>query len=426
MNAYGFLRNEARALLTRLRQLSPFSLTMPMTWAATISEGAMNAIDQHLGKVKHDLRESVQQFLTWLETSEKQGIAPEKIQLRYALLKLRFNSILDQLDIFADVLAQRAEHHTGVWVAGLDALAEDALRLSVKLYEPPPVICFLERGHGAAIRRARTRLPGGDLNPVAVIQVPRERMVGSGIGASLIHEVGHQGASLLSLVETLRGAIRQAAAKDPANARAWKLYEQWISEIAADVWAMGHLGIGATQGLMSVVSLPQYFVFRMPDGDDPHPFPWIRVELSLAFGNLLFPHQQWAGLTKIWHSLYPPTGLPTEKAALIRQLKTAMPRFVRLVATHRSKQLGNRRLMDILPYRNRQPAQLMALFRRWQQTPSAWLAQPPSLVFAVIGQARASGQIAPQAENQLLTRCLTHWAKQQRESPKVIRPLIHQ
>ena len=37
-------------------------------------------------------------------------------------------------------------------------------------------------------------------NPVAIIRVPRERMVGHGIASSLVHEVGHQGAALLGLV----------------------------------------------------------------------------------------------------------------------------------------------------------------------------------------------------------------------------------
>ncbi len=59
-----------------------------------------------------------------------------------------------------------------------------------------------------AIRRARTRLPGGGDNPVAIIRLPRERMVGSGIASSLIHEVGHQGAALLDLVNSLRPLLQ--------------------------------------------------------------------------------------------------------------------------------------------------------------------------------------------------------------------------
>ena len=37
-----------------------------------------------------------------------------------------------------------------------------------------------------------------------MIRIPRERMIGYGIASSLVHEVGHQGAALLGLVESLR------------------------------------------------------------------------------------------------------------------------------------------------------------------------------------------------------------------------------
>ena len=114
-------------------------------------------------------------------SSDSEDPAPREAQRRFTLLRLRFNSIICQFDIFADVLAQRSEHETGVWVAGLDDVAADALELP-GYYTAPPVICYLYRGHGAAIRRARTRLPGGDLTPVVIISVPRERMVGSGVG----------------------------------------------------------------------------------------------------------------------------------------------------------------------------------------------------------------------------------------------------
>ncbi|MBK6506123.1 MAG: hypothetical protein IPG02_10750 [Ignavibacteria bacterium] len=100
------------------------------------------------------------------------------------------------------------------------------------------LMVYLDRGHGAAIRRARTRLPGGDENPVAVIQIPRERMVGNGIASSLIHEVGHQGAALLDLIPSLKGDINKVKQETGVNHTAWKYYERWISEIIAD---FGHL-----------------------------------------------------------------------------------------------------------------------------------------------------------------------------------------
>jgi hypothetical protein len=34
------------------------------------------------------------------------------------------------------------------------------------------------------------------------------------------------------------------------------------------------------------------FLFRI-NLDDPHPFPWLRVKLSCALGQALYPHPQW-------------------------------------------------------------------------------------------------------------------------------------
>ncbi|MCC6460656.1 MAG: hypothetical protein IT260_09325 [Saprospiraceae bacterium] len=403
-----FLEAEALSLRTRLEQVKPFSLTMPMVAAASISDAAFRAVTDHLLLSTRKLRQQVEQFLRYLHQPETAQTSDEELQARYATLKLRFNAILDQFDIFADVISQRAEHHTGVWIAGLDVLAADALQLPGHFYEAPPLMCFLERGHGAAIRRARTRLPGGDTNPVAIIQVPRERMVGSGIASSLVHEVGHQGAALLDLVATLRDEM-QHTALPAGQQRAWNLLSLWISEIIADFWAMAQLGIGATLGLMNVVSLPRYFMFRVR-GTDPHPFPWIRVELSLAFGKRLYPHEQWDALRRLWHRLYPTADLPEETRAIIDELLACLPRFVELVCTHHNQHTQGQPLLSLFPVVERQPARLRALYRSWRQEPASLPFHQPSLVFAVVGQARADAAITASEEGRLLGRLLAHWA----------------
>ena len=212
------------------------------------------------------------------------------VQRRYIGLKLSFTRLTTQFDLFADIWTQRSEHDTGLWLAGLDRLAQDALELPAMPYPIPPLVCYLDRGPGAAIRRARTRLPGGGSNPVSVIRVPRERLIGSGIASSVVHEVGHQGAALLDLVGPLRQELG-ARADRGSQALAWRLWSRWISEIVADVWSVAHLGITSTRGLIGVVSLPRYFVYRIST-DDPHPPPWFRVRLSTAIGDFLYPDLQ--------------------------------------------------------------------------------------------------------------------------------------
>jgi hypothetical protein len=159
--------------------------------AANLLPATQDAIESHLVVGRRQLRKAVHDFLAWLRGPAAKEATAAHAQRRYTFLKLRFNAVITQFDLFNDVISQRSENETGVWLSGLDVVSADALTLPGDYYEVPPVICYLDRGIGAAIRRARTRLPGGGANPVAIIRIPRERMVGNGIASSLIHEVGH-------------------------------------------------------------------------------------------------------------------------------------------------------------------------------------------------------------------------------------------
>jgi hypothetical protein len=402
------LSREARALLTRLDSLRPYALHMPMVTAAAISPAAQTAVESHMSMARRRLRSMVNQFMQWLHRPDSEDPAPREAQRRFTLLRLRFNSIICQFDIFADVLAQRSEHETGVWVAGLDDVAADALELP-GYYTAPPVICYLYRGHGAAIRRARTRLPGGDLTPVAIISVPRERMVGSGVASSLVHEVGHQGAALLDLPNSLRPALRGMQLKGGAERVAWTLWERWIGEIVADFWALAKIGVAATTGLIGVVSLPRAFVFRIAL-DDPHPFPWIRVKLSCAIGRALYPHPQWKAWEALWESFYPTEGLDDQKRRLLAVLQATMPAFVSLLVDHRPRALRGKSLTEVMPVADRQPGRLAAYYRSWGGSPVPMREASPTLAFAVIGQARADGKMTPEEESRTVANLLTYWA----------------
>ena len=402
-----FLVNESRALLTRLRQVKPFLLSMPMVVAANISPAAQQGIHQLLGDNYQELKVKIQQFMAALQKGEVQSA--EDAQGSFAFIKLQFNWLLDSQDIFADVLSQRSEHETGIWLAGLDALAEDALRIKGNLFEVPQLITYLDRGHGAAIRRARTRLPSGKSNPVAVIRVPRERMISNGIASSLIHEVGHQGATSLKLVRSLKVQLQQKSKTDRPNQDLWQWYERWISEILSDLWSVAHLGIGATTGLINVVSVPSYFVFRL-NTDDPHPPPWIRVKLSLAFGEALFPDPQWKQLSSLWNRLYPLSLISDARRKTYERLAALLPEFTRLILQHHSEDLQEQPLQEIFPYRARQPERLRKLFQSWKNDPLRMKSFRPALVFAAIGQARADNVLTPEKENELLSKVLVSWA----------------
>ena len=403
------LAQEARALLTRLARVRPFALVEPMVPAANLLPAAQSAIDQYLMSGRRELRRMVRGFLAWLQSPGARQATAAEAQRRFAYLRLKFNAVLTQFDLFNDVITQRSENESGVWLSGLDVVSADALALPGGYYTAPPIICYLDRGPGAAIRRARTRLPGGGANPVAVIRVPRERMIGSGIASSLVHEVGHQAAALLDLVASLRPVLRGLQHGAGANAEAWLLFERWISEIVADFWSVARIGVAAPMGLMGVVSLPRAFVFRL-NVDDPHPLPWIRVKLSCAMGDALYPHPQWQRLAALWEAFYPPRGLDTKSIRLLARLQAIMPAFITVLVEHRPASLHGKTLKQVLPVSELQPARLTTLYYLWCRMPERMYRAPPTLVFAVIGQARSDGRLSPEDEAVLLGKLLTHWA----------------
>lgn len=404
-----FLMQEAKALLTRLDRVQPFSSTMPSTSSAALPRAAFSRIEQQLIHERRQLRQRVLAYMQWLRSPEGQRAPTTHQQRRFTLLRMMFNAALDQVDIFADVLNQRSEGEAGSWLSGLDVAAAEALTLSDRFFDPPPLVTYLDRGHGAAIRRARTRLPGGGPNPVAIIRLPRERMVGSAVGSSLVHEVGHQGAALLDLVPSLRAMMQPVIRRAGAAAPAWVLWDRWISEIVADYWSVGKLGIASSLGLIGVLSLPRAFVFRIAL-DDPHPVPWVRARLSCAMGHALYPDPQWPRLSELWQELYPAADLSERQLRLLRLLESTMPELVARLLDHRPAALWGKSLREVMPLAVRRPARLRAVLRTFRASPRRMCSAPPTLVMAVLGQGRWDGAVSPEFESNTLARLLGHWA----------------
>ncbi len=153
--AIGFLDQEARALLTRLDRVRPFALHETMVPAAALLPTAQSAIDRALIEGRRALRRQVLGYLGWLRGPGRWA-SPAEQQRQFTLIRLRFNDVLSQFDLFTEVVTQRSEHTTGVWLSGLDAVAADALALPGSLVDPP---------RSSATSRAAPELPSGGRGP---------------------------------------------------------------------------------------------------------------------------------------------------------------------------------------------------------------------------------------------------------------------
>ena len=105
--AMWLLEEEARAFLTRLRQIRPFAMQETMLPAAALTPTAQVAIDTLLAHGRRALRDRVGAFLAWLRGPGR-AATPEEAQREFALIRMNFNDVLSQFDLFSNVISQRA------------------------------------------------------------------------------------------------------------------------------------------------------------------------------------------------------------------------------------------------------------------------------------------------------------------------------
>src|ERR1700742_124754 len=123
------LEQEARALLTRLSRVKPLALQESMLPAAGLLPDTQVEVERFLTSGRRHLHVLVDRFLVWLHSTKAADTTAETAQRAFTMLRLRFNAVLTHFDLFDNVITQRSESETGVWLSGLDVLSADALRL---------------------------------------------------------------------------------------------------------------------------------------------------------------------------------------------------------------------------------------------------------------------------------------------------------
>jgi hypothetical protein len=102
--------------------------------------------------------------------------------------------------------------------------------------------------------------------------------------------------------------------------------------------------------------------------------------------------------------------LEIKKNILVNKIKSKTKKFAQIIMRHKPEIMKGRMLYEIFPVKQRNPNELQKLFLIWQTNPELINTASPSLVFAVIGQAKSDGKISSESESKLLTKHLNRWA----------------
>jgi hypothetical protein len=133
-------------------------------------------------------------------------------------------------------------------------------------------------------------------------------------------------------------------------------------------------------------------------------------------GEMLYPHPQWAALSRLWEALYP-RDVDSDVGRLLALLEGTIPAFVALLVHHRPARLRGGSLAEVVGGRDRQPAQLEGLLRLNQQQ-ERLTSSAPTLAFAALGYAKVNGRTTPEADTANVARLLNHWALRSTQSPE--------
>ncbi len=405
------LEEEARALMTRLDRIKPFALLEPMVPAASLYPNAQSAIEQAMVEGRRGCGVSSAASSPGFGRSKSVATA-EQAQRRLAILRLRFHAVLNEFDMFGDAITQRSEQDNGTWLSGLDIVAADALCLPGQFYELPPIICYLDRGPASSLRRARARdFWGRHWDPVALIKgAPRAHGGGAGLRLHLSTRVGHQGAALLDLVPSLRGALQEVcSARTPPIAT-------WAAGSALDFRNRGDFRIGRARRRHRDTRThrrrqPAACV-RLPRRSQ-RSSPFAMAARQAQRGDVdrrSTPDLQWARLTALWEELIPRKGLDPERGALFERLEALMPAFVALLAGHRPAELRGRTLPEVLTVSTRAPTELTRLFSAWSEAPAEMYRARPTLVSQCSDKRAPMAVFSPEDESVLIGKLLTFWA----------------
>jgi hypothetical protein len=95
---------------------------------------------------------------------------------------------------------------------------------------------------------------------------------------------------------------------------------------------------------------------------------------------------------------------------ILNDIEKEMYPFVDLVLNHSTIEMKGKRLIELFPVMKRKPENLKQLYQLWKAKKTNLSALPPTLVFALMGQAKFDFAIDASEESSVLSQQLEQWA----------------
>ena len=316
--------------------------------------------------VVEDLVAHGERALQHLSLARAGQISVEKVEAEVQRFRHLYVKVDTTLAFLGEAVNSRTSPQLRTALTMLDKLAVSSMeKVLQQAGKPVPgVLVYQDKGLGASILRAGVRLwAPGMVMPVAAIKIVRHNLYRP---TSLFHETGHQVAYLTGWVPAMKDSLGTCLGGDDELRKMW---QPWVSEIAADVFAFLHTGYASVAALYDVVG-DANTILNWPIGD-PHPIGWLRAMLGCTFSRLCYGRDgPWDNLQGAMQARFPIESTQETLRQLLTRSVAVMPEIARACLQTPVPALGGKPMTSVLDPQRVSPKALAELER--MAGPALW------------------------------------------------------
>lgn len=305
--------------------------------------------NQRLAKIQQDIQQRLHQVkATWRKAP------PNRVLIDLAQVERALDRARRSFGLFFEVFGQRGTTFAPA-LAAYDAIAIDcytAIRQAApQVFRGPLLkpVCYMEHGFSPATMRRGVLLSRllGEPNPFPIIRIPWDR--DNPWQAVFLHEVAHNLQADLGIWQENRRAVLTRTLRFSGDPTLTRIYGLWHKEIFADLAAILLGGPAAAWGMAIFLAhpVPRTLTFR-PGG--AHPTPYLRILLLAEMLRRIGFARDGDRLSRVWQQLYNPTQSHRIPVNLLTSANQLIPQIVDEIAFQTRRNLGQKALINILPF----------------------------------------------------------------------------
>jgi hypothetical protein len=231
----------------------------------------------------------------------------------------------------------------------------------------------------------------GEPNPFPIIRIPWDR--DNPWQPVFLHEVSHNLQADLGIWQENRQAVLRRTLSFSGDPGLTRTYGRWHKEIFADLAAILLGGPAAAWGMAIFLAHPASRTLTFKAGG-AHPTAYLRIYMLVEMLQRLGFTQEGDRLRRVWQKLYNPALGNRLPLRLLHTADQVIPQIVDEIAFQPRRNLGQRALVDIIPFTQADETAIQAGARSLVagQVPTAL---PPRHLVSAAGYALATGRTSP-------------------------------